>query len=118
MPRPTYHSLWHRLVANTYEPHNEQSCWWWARKLDTSGYGRVNVYVPGMGDTVILMAHIVAWLIAEFGFTSADDLFLAYLEHSASGMELDHLCRSRCCIRPDHLEHVSGSVNSQRRSVK
>jgi hypothetical protein len=28
--------------------------------------------------------------------------------------ELDHLCRVRCCINPDHLEAVSRSVNVRR----
>lgn len=30
------------------------------------------------------------------------------------GTELDHLCRNRACIRPDHLEPVPHEVNVQR----
>jgi len=30
------------------------------------------------------------------------------------GMELDHLCRNPLCVRPDHLEPVPSSVNSER----
>jgi hypothetical protein len=31
-----------------------------------------------------------------------------------SGFELDHLCRVRCCVNPDHLEPVTKAVNSHR----
>lgn len=30
------------------------------------------------------------------------------------GLELDHLCRVRCCINPDHLEPVPKIVNVRR----
>ena len=30
------------------------------------------------------------------------------------GLELDHLCRNRGCVRPDHLEPVTASENNRR----
>lgn len=30
------------------------------------------------------------------------------------GMILDHLCRNKLCVNPDHLEPVSNAVNTQR----
>src|SRR3990172_4635332 len=30
------------------------------------------------------------------------------------GMTLDHLCRVRCCVNPDHLEVVTGKENTLR----
>ena len=33
------------------------------------------------------------------------------------GLQLDHLCRNRACIRPDHLEPVTAQVNTQRSAI-
>lgn len=30
------------------------------------------------------------------------------------GLVIDHLCRNRACVRPDHLEVVTGAVNTLR----
>jgi hypothetical protein len=32
------------------------------------------------------------------------------------GFQVDHLCKARWCINPDHLEAVTPAVNQQRRS--
>lgn len=106
-----YDNLWLRLMANTADPDNEQSCWIWAAKRDRGGYGRVNVYVPGLGKVVILMAHVAALCWLEAGCRCADDLYLAYLEFRASGLELDHECVTPCCIRPCHLTPKTGLEN-------
>jgi hypothetical protein len=31
-----------------------------------------------------------------------------------AGLEIDHLCKRRLCVRPDHLEAVTPAVNQQR----
>jgi hypothetical protein len=93
----------------------KEDCWRWKARLDREGYGIVNVYVPGLKRNASMKAHIVSHLCLTLGRLSADDLFLAYKEHSASGLELDHLCREQWCIFPDHLEVVTGSINCERK---
>jgi hypothetical protein len=113
--RGAYPSLYARLVANTHEPTGAHGCWIWARKRDRWGYGRVNVYVPGLRKVVTLMAHVALWVWLHAECTTADELYLAYQELQASGLELDHLCREPSCTAPDHFEPVTGAVNCQRK---
>ncbi len=47
--------------------------------------------------------HLVAWLLDHLGPLSRDDLWLAYCEVRASGLQFDHRCESPDCIRPSHL---------------
>lgn len=109
-----YPHLFARLVANTSEPVSDQACWPWIGRRDRWGYGRVNVYVPGLGKVVTLMAHVAAWVWVEAGCTCADDLWLAYQELQISGPELDHGCENASCICPDHTDPVTHSENMQR----
>jgi hypothetical protein len=113
-----YPDLFARLMANTHEPENDRACWAWSGKRDRWGYGRVNVYVPGLGAVVTLMAHLAVWLWVEAGCTTADDLWLAYQELQASGLEIDHLCVVPNCVHPDHHEPVTSRENSQRRDER
>lgn len=47
--------------------------------------------------------------------TSAHRLaYTSFVGPIPEGLELDHLCRERCCVNPDHLEAVTSSVNALR----
>ena len=41
-------------------------------------------------------------------------LFKNVVGEVPSGIDLDHLCRNRRCVRPDHLERVTRSENLRR----
>src|SRR5688500_6772566 len=68
-------------------------CWLWTGALDR-GYGK---FFPA-GKTV--RAH--RWLFEQLVGPVPD------------GMDLDHLCRVRACVNPDHLQPVSRRVNLNR----
>lgn len=69
-------------------------CWTWTGAHFWSGYARVKYCGR---DTV---AHRVAYELA--------------VGPIPKGLEIDHLCRNRGCVRPDHLEPVTHSVNERR----
>jgi hypothetical protein len=75
----------------------ETGCWLWIASKRPDGYGQIN---SGRSERTILYAHRVAYEL--------------YREPIPDELELDHLCRARNCVNPEHLESVTGSVNIQR----
>lgn len=70
-------------------------CWLWTGALWPNGYGKTArpFFSTQLAHRVFYMAH---------GRKIPD------------GLDLDHLCRVRHCVNPEHLEPVSRSVNLQR----
>lgn len=82
------------IIAAKTAP-TDRGCWEWrGAPLQTSGYCRVK-----MGG-VSVMAHRA--------------VYEALVGPIPAGLQLDHLCRNRRCVRPDHLEPVTASVNQRR----
>lgn len=69
-------------------------CWVWRRGLNDSGYG----WIKSGGRT--RRAHRVAYELVKGPIPD--------------GLEIDHLCRVRACINPDHLEAVTHRENQLR----
>ena len=68
-------------------------CWVWNGRLNHAGYG-----VLPSGDRPVL-AHRFAYQLLRGDVPS--------------GMELDHHCRNRKCVNPDHLRPVTSGQNHQ-----
>lgn len=76
-----------------------ETCWLWDKvSLSNGGYGTFGIRVrPGSNGMRGMSAH--RWSYEqEYGSIP-------------EGMVLDHLCRTRNCVRPDHLEAVSPREN-------
>jgi hypothetical protein len=73
----------------------EDGCWLWKGAKTPNGYGKFRR--AGQPERV---AHRILW------------------EHNngpvPEGMELDHTCRTRECVRPTHFEVVTPSENTRR----
>ena len=74
-------------------------CWVWTAARFPTGYGKFQVGRSG-GDR---LAHRWAYR-----------LFVSPIPEAT---EIDHLCRNRACVNPQHLEPVTHSENSRRAGV-
>jgi len=72
----------------------EGDCWEWTGARSDKGYGHMR-----RADTIVA-AHRFAW-----------ELLVGPIP---DGLEIDHLCRKRKCVNPDHLEPVTHSENMRR----
>lgn len=75
-------------------PVPEAGCWIWTAGTTHDMYAQYSV------NGRHTYAHRVA--------------FEALVGRIPDGLQLDHLCRVRCCVNPRHLEAVTGKVNSAR----
>lgn len=73
-----------------------KGCWEWQGATIRNGYGAFGSY---KGSTQV-GAHRVSYELT--------------IGEIPSGMEIDHLCRNRSCVNPDHLEVVTRKENQLR----
>jgi hypothetical protein len=87
-------SFWSRVEV----PYQPSCCWEWTGPKNKDGYGRSTYWIGY--KNVARMAHRLAYtlLIGEI----------------PDGLTLDHLCRNRCCVNPDHLQPATLKVNTLR----
>ena len=86
-----------------YEAEPNSGCWLWIgtdsnlRGTATTAYGLF------YSDKKMVLAH--RWAYEH------------YVGPIPAGLQLDHKCRTRCCVNPKHLEPVTGSENCRRSPV-
>jgi HNH endonuclease len=84
---------WSRL-QDWYSPEPNTGCWLWTGQLSDRGYP-MTTYANKK-----YRAHRLFYEQARGPIPA--------------GMTLDHLCRVRCCVNPDHLEAVTQTENRRR----
>ena len=69
-------------------------CWLWVGAIQSKGYGMVSWH----GTRMLVHRLMYTWYKGEI----------------PSDLEIDHLCFTRDCANPDHLEAVTSQVNMAR----
>lgn len=83
-----------RFFMRHVEPEPNSGCWLWTGYRNQGGYGVTSL------DGQARLAHRVSYEVASGPVPE--------------GLELDHLCRTRPCVNPTHLEAVTRAVNIRR----
>ena len=76
------------------------SCWLWKAALQSAGYGVMRINCKNGNPGEMVYAHRFSYELLKGPIKG--------------GLEIDHLCRVRNCVNPDHLEPVTGTENWRR----
>jgi hypothetical protein len=78
-------------------PEPNSGCWLWTGAMHDRGYGRIGLGGKYGGSA---LAHRISYELNVGPIPPA--------------MSIDHLCRTRACVNPDHLEPVTTKENCRR----
>lgn len=95
-------SVTERQIERLHQSYSvtESGCWEWRLRADATGYGQFRWNLDGR--TLSVQAHRAVYL----------DL----IGEIKDGLVLDHLCKNRICVNPEHLEPVTVNENVRRSS--
>jgi hypothetical protein len=81
-------------IESKISPEPNSGCWLWDGARFDTGYGKTFI-----GEKRVLAHRVVYELLRG---------------PIPQGLQIDHLCRVRCCVNPDHMEPVTRVVNVMR----
>jgi hypothetical protein len=84
-------------IADKFEIDFDTGCWLWVAGVLKGGYGSIQGSLP---ERRKLLAHRAVYELV--------------VEPIPEGLTLDHLCRVRHCVNPDHLEPTTMRENTLR----
>ena len=81
---------WMDLFGDAFVPEPNTGCWLWTR-AGGEGYGRIS------SKGKLWLAHRLAYELLRGPIPP--------------GLEIDHLCRTRSCVNPEHMDIVTKGEN-------
>lgn len=75
--------------------HRENTCWVWDGAVTKDGYGKTFIMIGKYQKNIL--AHRLSYQV--------------FVGDIPEGLTLDHLCRVKSCINPDHLQPVTMAEN-------
>lgn len=85
-------------VEAFFTPEPNSGCWLWHGTIDGAGYGRLKR--SGLGTD---KAHRIVWTLHRGPIQQ--------------GLVIDHICRVKSCVNPDHLRVVTRQQNTIENSM-
>lgn len=93
---PSPKTIWDRAAEKIRV---DKDGWWWEGTIGGDGYGKLLIGSRATKRSTF-QAHRVVWTLLRGPIPE--------------GLDLDHLCRQRNCVWPEHLEPVSRKENLRR----
>lgn len=83
--------FWLSKMGDWYVPEPNTGCWLWMRTLTGAGYGGQSLFGKKR------LAHRISYELLRGPIPA--------------GLQIDHLCRCRSCVNPDHMETITRREN-------